>query len=52
MPQDERTGEMQPEKQSGGEQRVELPSDFYIKLLNIPPCKISGICNGCGRCEK
>lgn len=45
-------GEVQSGQKSGGERRTDLPSDFYIKLLNIPPCKISGVCNGCGRCEK
>jgi len=30
-----------------------LPSsDFYAKLLNIPPCKRGGECNNCGRCER
>jgi len=28
-----------------------LPSDFYKKLLHLPPCKTGGECNNCGRCE-
>lgn len=29
-----------------------LPQEFFVKLLDIPSCKLaSGICNGCGRCE-
>lgn len=29
-----------------------LPQEFFAKLLDIPSCKsVSGICNGCGRCE-
>lgn len=40
------------EKQEKGARQVPpLPSDFYKKLLNLPPCKTGGECNNCGRCE-
>ena len=52
MQQEEKTGKVQSEQKIGGERRTDLPADFYIKLLNLPACKISGICDGCGRCEK
>ena len=33
------------------EKRPALSEDFYRQLLQLPACKTSGICDGCGRCE-
>lgn len=29
-----------------------LPPEFYMQLLNLPACKISGKCDNCGRCSR
>ncbi len=28
-----------------------LSAGFFQQLLKLPSCKISGVCDGCGRCE-
>ena len=28
-----------------------LPASFFQNLLNPPLCKVTGECDGCGRCE-
>lgn len=30
---------------------IKLPQEFYAALLELPRCKIDGVCDGCGRCE-
>lgn len=47
--------EMEKRPEAGAAARGEppsLPSDFFVQLLNLPPCKSKGFCNNCGRCER
>ena len=29
----------------------QLSADFFQELLGLPSCKVSGVCENCGRCE-
>ena len=35
----------------GEETQPKLSADFFQRLLKLPSCKTSGVCDGCGRCE-
>ena len=44
-------GKKQDASEAPEKQKPALPEDFYRQLLQLPACKTSGICDGCGRCE-
>jgi len=40
------------EKSGESSSAPNLPLDFYMKILFIPPCKRGQPCNGCGQCSR
>ena len=34
----------------GSEKLPFLPKEFYLELLDLPSCKTTGKCDGCGKC--
>jgi len=48
---DNDSGDKKRELQTTEETRPSLSNDFYLRLLDPPPCKSGGACDGCGRCE-
>lgn len=41
----------QKREQAQNRESPTLSEQFYLQLLELPMCKTSGICDGCGRCE-
>jgi len=33
-----------------GEKFPFLPQEFFLELLDMPPCKLTGKCTNCGKC--
>jgi len=42
-------GSVGPEEKGSGPLPF-LPKEFYLALLDLPPCKLTGKCTGCGKC--
>ena len=38
------------ETKKGSEQLPFLPKEFFLELLDLPSCKLTGRCDGCGKC--
>ena len=36
--------------EKGSEALPFLPKEFYLELLDLPACKTTGRCDGCGKC--
>ena len=48
IPETAADGEQQPMAE---EETPHLSASFFAELVEMPSCKLTGKCDGCGRCE-
>ena len=36
--------------ENSGEKLPFLPQEFFVELLGLPSCKLTGKCDNCGKC--